>query len=141
MGKWTQRPVTTHLGSIKYTGYDDRERISRSENLSFNFFRDGGLMARTAEGKFQDKLLHDLEAIFKGCLIMKNDSSYRQGIPDLLVLYKDKWALLEVKKSANEIPQPNQRWYVEWGANNSFGAFIFPENKDEVLEALSTFFK
>lgn len=97
-------------------------------------------MARTPEGKFQDRLVKDLEAIFKGCLIMKNDANYRQGIPDLLILFQNKWALLEVKKSSKETPRPNQPWYVAWGNRHSFGAFIFPENKDLVLEELSEFF-
>lgn len=71
---------------------------------------------------------------------MKNDANHRQGIPDLLVLFKNKWALLEVKKSANEKPRPNQPYYVAWAQKNSFGAFIFPENRDEVLEDLSDYF-
>lgn len=98
-------------------------------------------MARTPEGKFQDKLVNDLKAIFSGCLIMKNDANARQGIPDLLILYKDRWALLEVKKSEDAPSRPNQPWYVEWAAANSFGAFIFPENRDVVLKELSRFFK
>jgi hypothetical protein len=98
-------------------------------------------MARTPEGKFQDRLVKDLEAIFPNCLIQKNDANYRQGVPDLLILFRDRWALLEVKKSANERPRPNQPWYVDYAATNSFGAFIYPENRDQVLEELSRFFK
>lgn len=97
-------------------------------------------MARTPEGKFQDKLVKDLEAIFKGCLIQKNDANYRQGVPDLLILFKDKWALLECKKSGNEKPRPNQPYYVAWAQRNSFGSFIYPENRDQVLEELTEFF-
>lgn len=97
-------------------------------------------MARTPEGRFQDRLVKDLEVIFDGCLIMKNDPNYRQGIPDLLILFKQRWALLEVKKSANEKPRPNQPWYVDYAQHNSFGAFIFPENRDEVLADLSDYF-
>lgn len=96
-------------------------------------------MARL-ERDFQPKLIKDLEHLFADCLIMKNDSSYRQGIPDLLILWNDRWALLEVKKSANETPRPNQEYYVDWAQGNSFGAFIFPENKNEVLKALVDFF-
>ena len=51
------------------------------------------------ERDFQSRLIKELKQIFKGCIIMKNDSSYIQGIPDLLILYRDKWAALEVKKS------------------------------------------
>lgn len=98
-------------------------------------------MARTPEGKFQDLLIKDLRAIFKDCLILKNDANYTQGIPDLLILWHSRWALLEVKKSANEKPRPNQPWYVAWGDNHSFGAFIYPENKDQVMKELSEYFK
>lgn len=97
-------------------------------------------MARTPEGRFQDKLIHDLETIFEGCMILKNDSAYQQGIPDLLILFRSKWALLEVKKSVNAKAQPNQAWFVSWGQRNSFGAFIYPENKNTVLEELSEYF-
>lgn len=96
-------------------------------------------MARL-ERDFQPNVIKDLEHIFPGCLIMKNDSGYRQGIPDLLILWDQKWAFLEVKKSANETPRPNQEYYVDWAQQNSFGAFIFPENKTEVLTALRDFF-
>lgn len=113
--------------------------MSRTRDCPLNFEM-GNSMARTPEGKFQDRLLLDLKALFQGCLVLKNDPNYRQGIPDLLVLYKSRWALLEVKKSENERPRPNQPWYVDYGDKNSFGAFIFPENKHEVLEALSNYF-
>ncbi len=93
------------------------------------------------ESSFQAGLIKKLEGLFHGCLIMKNDSSYRTGIPDLLVMFGEQWALLEVKRSANETPRPNQPWYVEYGRTNSFGAFIYPENEQEVLTALASYFR
>lgn len=92
------------------------------------------------ERDFQPKLIERLEVLFPGCLVMKQDSSYRQGIPDLLVLFRNRWALLEVKKSEDSPPRPNQDWYVTWAQENSFGAFIYPENKDDVLTELVKFF-
>lgn len=92
------------------------------------------------EREFQPTVIKELEHLFPGCLIQKNDANYRQGVPDLLVLFGSRWALLEVKKSANETPRPNQPYYVNWAQMNSFGAFIFPENKNEVLSALVDFF-
>lgn len=97
-------------------------------------------MARTPEGKFQDKLVGSLSEIFTDCLILKNDPNMRQGIPDLLILFRGKWALLEVKKSENEKPRPNQPWYVAWAQRNSFGSFVYPENRDEVVKELYDFF-
>ena len=85
------------------------------------------------ERDFQAGLIKELKTIFPGCMVVKNDSSYIQGFPDLLVLHNDKWASLEVKKSANEKKQPNQEYYVERMNEMSFSSFIYPENKEEVL--------
>ncbi len=93
-------------------------------------------MASKLERDFQAKLIKDLKKIFKGCLVMKMDSSYIQGIPDLLILYKDKWALLECKRNAKATKRPNQEHYVEMLDKMSFSRFIFPENKQEVLDEL-----
>ena len=93
-------------------------------------------MASKLERDFQAKLIKDLKKIFKGCLVMKMDSSYIQGIPDLLILYKDRWALLECKRNAKATKRPNQEHYVEMLDKMSFSRFIFPENKQEVLDEL-----
>jgi hypothetical protein len=88
------------------------------------------------ERDFQARLIKELKQIFKGCIIMKNDSSYIQGIPDLLILYRDKWAALEVKKSKTASHRPNQEYYVELMDEMSYASFIYPENKEEVLYEL-----
>lgn len=92
------------------------------------------------ESKFQAGLIRDLKKIFPGCIIMKNDSAYIQGIPDLLILYKDKWASLEVKKSANAKKRPNQDYYIGLMDEMSFARFICPENKDDILDELKQTF-
>ena len=88
------------------------------------------------ERDFQRNLIKELKDIFVGCIIMKNDSSYIQGIPDLLILYKDKWAALEVKKSATASHRPNQEYYVNKMDEMSYASFIYPENKEAVLDEL-----
>ena len=93
------------------------------------------------ENKFQANLIKELKKIFPGCIVMKNDSSYIQGIPDLLVLYKSKWASLECKKSLNASKRPNQEYYVGLMDKMSFARFICPENKDEVLSELKKIFQ
>ena len=93
------------------------------------------------EKDFQSKLIKELKNIFKGCLVMKLDSSYIQGIPDLLILYKNKWATLECKKNANSTKRPNQEYYVGLMNKMSFSRFICPENKEEVLNELRKTFK
>ena len=93
------------------------------------------------ESKFQANLIKDIKKRFDGCIVMKNDSSYIQGIPDLLVLYKDKWAALECKKTANARKQPNQEYYVGRMDEMSFSRFVSPENKEEVLRELQSTFE
>jgi len=93
------------------------------------------------ERKFQKELIDDLKKRYPGCVVLKNDSGYIQGFPDLTVLYKDKWAALECKKSENEPHQPNQDEYVEMLNKMSYSAFIFPENKEKVLDELEQAFK
>lgn len=98
-------------------------------------------MARSSrlESGFQDKLRNDLETLFPGCMIFKMDQI--QGIPDLLILYNDKWASLECKKNAKATRQPNQEYYVNKMNDMSFSRFICPENKEEVINELCEAFK
>ena len=93
-------------------------------------------MARSSklESGFQDRLIADIKDMFPGCMVFKMDQI--QGIPDLLILYKDRWASLENKKSATAKRQPNQEYYVDLMNKMSFSRFIFPENKAEVLDDL-----
>ena len=88
------------------------------------------------ERDFQRDLIKELKKIFVGCIILKNDSSYIQGIPDLLILFEDRWASLEIKKSETASHRPNQEYYVELMDKMSFSRFIYPENKEEVLYEL-----
>lgn len=92
------------------------------------------------ESKFQANLIKEIKQMFPGSIVMKNDASYIQGIPDLLVLYQNKWASLEVKKSARAKRQPNQQYYVGLMNEMSFSRFISPENKDEILDELHLYF-
>ena len=92
------------------------------------------------ESKFQANLIKKLKAEYPGCMVLKNDSSYLQGVPDLLVLYNDRWASLEVKKNANARHQPNQDYYVDKMDEMSFSRFICPENEEEVLSDLKRAF-
>lgn len=88
------------------------------------------------ERDYQAKLIKKIQRRFPGCMVLKNDSDYIQGIPDLLVLYEDRWAALEVKPSRDAPNQPNQTYYVCELDDMSFAAFIYPENEEDVLYAL-----
>lgn len=92
------------------------------------------------ENKFQSNLKKELKERYPGCVVTKLDANDIQGIPDLLILYKDKWATLENKKTSKSSKQPNQEYYVNKMNDMSFSKFIYPENKDEVLKELDKIF-
>lgn len=93
------------------------------------------------EATYQHKLVQRLKQVFPGCQIIKLDPSKNQGIPDILILYMDQWALLEVKASNVAPEQPNQAYYIELFDNMSFAAFINPENEEQVLSDLQQSFR
>ena len=97
-------------------------------------------MAKKLERDFQASLIRELKERFPGGMVMKLDSSYIQGVPDLLILYNDKWATLECKKKFDAKQRPNQLYYVNRMEAMSFSRFIFPENREEVLNELQQAF-
>lgn len=92
------------------------------------------------ERDFQAKTIKRIKEMFPGCLVLKNDANYLQGIPDTTVFYKDKWATLEFKKSKNSPYQPNQEYYIDKMDGMSFCRMICPENQEEVLHGLQQAF-
>lgn len=90
------------------------------------------------ESGFQDRFIGKLKERFPYCLIFKLD---RQGFPDLLVLYRDKWAALECKRYRSAHRQPNQEYWVSVMNTMSFAAFVYPENTEEVLDELERSFQ
>lgn len=92
------------------------------------------------ESKFQKEFIDDLKELFPGCMVLKNDSSYIQGIPDLTLFYQDKWATFECKRSKTAPSRPNQEYYVKKMNAMSFSRKVYPENKQEVLNDLQRAF-
>lgn len=92
------------------------------------------------ESQFQSNLKKELKEMFPGCIVTKLDSGNIQGIPDLLILYNNKWATLENKRSGKASKQPNQEYYVDKMNKMSFSRFIYPENKDQILSELKDVF-
>ena len=92
------------------------------------------------ESEFQSDLIKQIKKDLPGSLVLKNDSGYLQGIPDLVVMNGNQYALLEVKKSPDEPHQPNQDYYIDKAKQESFGKFIFPENKEEILSEMYDYF-
>lgn len=94
-----------------------------------------------AENKFKTKLIEEIESMFPGCMVVHLDPNEIQGIPDLLVLYKDKWAALEGKDYETARHRPNQDYYVDLMNRMSYAAFIYPENKEQILYELQQAFE
>lgn len=94
----------------------------------------------TKESQFQGKLIYRLREMFPGCIVLKNDANYIQGFPDLTILWKNKWALLECKRNREAPKRPNQQYFIDRGNEMSFARFICPENEEEVLHDLQQAF-
>ena len=113
--------------------------MKRKEEFLFYIFWIGGqIMAK--ESKFQKDLIKEIKKTFPGCMVLKNDPTYIQGIPDILILYKKKWAALECKQHAKAKHRPNQDYYISKMNSMSFGRFVYPENKQEVIHDLQQAF-
>jgi len=89
-----------------------------------------------AENRYQAELVKKIEKLFPGCFITKNDAGATQGIPDLLILFGFRWAMLEVKTSEDAPTQPNQRYYVDFFNSMSYCSFIYPEIEQKVFYEL-----
>ena len=89
------------------------------------------------ETKFRNLLIKEIESRFPGSIVLRNDPENFQGVPDLTVLFPGgKWALLECKRSSSASHRPNQDHYISLFDEMFYASFIFPENKDEVLDEL-----
>lgn len=112
--------------------------------LHLLFYFLGGIML---EKDFQSKVIRKIKEMFSGCFVLKCDGSNTpQGFPDILIIYENKWAVLEFKKSEKERfskngPRPNQEYYVSRLGKMSFAKFIYPENEKEVLDELQQAFR
>lgn len=93
------------------------------------------------EGKFQTEFRKRLEQLFPGCLVFKTHEQYRQGTPDLFMVWGLRWAAFEVKRDAYAHIQPNQVHYIDLMDDMSFAAIVYPENVEEVLGALQRSFQ
>lgn len=93
------------------------------------------------ENKFQSELIKELKERFPGCIVVKNDPNYIQGIPDLTAFHGKHWATLECKRTEGSPHRPNQDYYVGRMNEMSYSRFISPENKKEVLDELQHTFE
>lgn len=122
-----------------------KNRACNRERVPFNtrtliFFLGGSIMTKhyKKESDFQKDVINEIQERLPGSIVMKTDPRYIQGLPDLLVLFNDRWASLECKRSATANKQPNQDTYVEMMNDMSISRFIYPENKEEVLNEVQS---
>lgn len=92
------------------------------------------------EREFQKMLIRRIKELFPGSMVLKTDTTQRQGIPDLLVLLGDKWAALEVKRSDKACYRPNQSFYCKMLDRMGFARIIYPENGDKIMAEMSDYF-
>lgn len=88
------------------------------------------------ERDIQPRIISKLEKRLPGALIYKGDTRFKQGSPDLIILYNDRWAMLEVKRSATARKRPNQEHYINKLNNMSYAALIHPDNEEDILDEL-----
>lgn len=93
------------------------------------------------ESHYKRKLKVKLSKLFPGCVLIDNDPTRFQGIPDLLILYGGRWAMLEVKKDRTSSYRPNQPYWLSVFDSMSFASVIHPGNEPEVLHALQRSFQ
>lgn len=97
--------------------------------------------AKRKESHFQGKLIKEIKERFPGSLVMKTNPGYIQGIPDLFIIHGKHWAALECKRSEKEHHQPNQDYYIQKLNSMSYARFVYPENKEEVLNEMERSFR
>lgn len=100
-----------------------------TSQLLHSIFLFGGIQMK--ESDFQLEVKKSIKAEFPNAIIKKQDGL--QGFPDLIILNGDKWVALECKISGKAHKQPNQENYISRMNEMSYASFIFPENKEEVL--------
>lgn len=93
-----------------------------------------------SESRYQAYLIKELKQRIPNCVILKNDASYLQGVPDIIILFEDRWAMLEIKKGPRSPSQPNQEYYISLLNKMSFASFIDPDSEEDVLYELQRSF-
>jgi len=90
-------------------------------------------MMNKLEAAFQSDLKKEIEGLLTDCVVLVKPGFTLLGFPDLLILYKNQWAALEVKRSEHEEYQPGQEWWIGELNAMSYSAMICPENRKEII--------
>lgn len=93
------------------------------------------------ESVFKKKLINRILHEFPGAIVLKADANYIQGIPDNFILFRNKWAAFEAKRSKFSSHQPNQDYYVDLLNRMSYASFVYPENEDLFFHEIQRSFR
>ena len=107
--------------------------------IIFSLFSLKGVCMR--ESILQARLIIKIKKKIPGCIVLKNDPNYLQGFPDIIILFEDKYAVLEVKDDEYADRQPNQEYYISLLARHVYANFVYPENEERVLHELQEAFR
>lgn len=92
------------------------------------------------EAQFQRNVLARINRQFPLCTILKNDPAWQQGIPDILILFGNRWAMLEFKQTTSSARRANQEYFIDMFNQMSFARFVHPDNVEDVLHDLQQTF-
>ena len=88
------------------------------------------------EADFQSKFISWARKQGFKCFKQQMNATTRAGTPDCFLFLEGWWGWIEFKKSKNAKKRPGQQQNVDWANENSWGAFVYPENEDEIKEYL-----
>lgn len=111
-------------------------------SLLFNFIAIDGKGANMIEGTYRSKLIKKLKVHFPGLIVLHNNPNQIKGIPDLTLLYHNRYAMLETKMAPNSSKRPNQdTWISYFERQGAFSAFVNASNEKEIINELRRYFE
>lgn len=88
------------------------------------------------EKDFQAKVIKWLRSKGFKCFKQQMNATTRAGTPDLFIFKEGWWGWIEFKKSKNAAKRPGQQENIDWAQENSWGAFVWPENFEQIKDEL-----
>ena len=70
------------------------------------------------------------------------DAGKVNGIPDLIIFYKKKYARIETKREQDAAKRLHQEYYINmFKKQGIYAEFLMPENEEEIINGLRRYFK
>lgn len=102
----------------------------------------GGLDIVMNESQFRTNFIKKLKKISPEIFVEFADPGRVNGIPDLIIFFKNKHARIETKKSKNASKRQHQEYYINlFNSYGVYSTFLSPENEEEVLNELRRYFE